>query len=355
MPRLSVERIDKSFGAVPALRGFDLDVADGELLAVVGPSGCGKTTALRAVAGLERVDAGKIRIGDRDVTGIDAADRNIAMVFQNHALFPHLTVEENIGFGMRARRVPAAEIRRAAGQAAEVVGCTDLLSRRPHEISGGERQRVALARGLVRRPDVFLLDEPLSNLDAHLRLEMRRELRRIHTEVGGTMVHVTHDQVEALTLGDRVAVVAAGSVQQVGTPDEVYRSPVNRFVATFIGSPAMNLLPAVVEGDRLRAGPIAVPVPTRTGRAASPAPGVEIGIRPEHLHIGGGRGDITFQGAVVAVESAGADAYAQLDVSGLRLTARTPSEGHPVVGETVPVSADTARVLVFDATGAVVR
>ncbi len=355
MPRLSLEGVDKSYGAVPALRGFDLDVPDGELLVVVGPSGCGKTTALRAIAGLERVDAGTILIADRDVTHVDAADRNVAMVFQSHALFPHLTVEENIGFGMRARRVSAAEIRHAVREAAEVVGCGDLLPRRPHEISGGERQRVALARGLVRRPDVFLLDEPLSNLDAHLRLEMRRELRRVHSEVGGTMVHVTHDQVEALTLGDRVAVVADGSVQQVGTPDDVYRSPRNRFVATFIGSPAMNLVPVVLDGDRLRAGPLTFPVPAGASRATLAAPGLEMGVRPEHLHIGGEPGDASWRGEVLAVEVAGADAYARVDAAGLQLTVRTSSEEHPAPGEVVTVAADPTRVVVFDASGSAVR
>jgi ABC-type sugar transport system ATPase subunit len=364
---LVLEGVSKRYGDVVGLAGVDLTVAEGELLAVVGPSGCGKTTALRAVAGLETIDAGTIRIAGRDVTRIDAGDRNVAMVFQHHALFPHLTVAENIGFGLRARRTGAAEIEAAVAEAAAIVGCADLLHRRPDQISGGERQRVALARGLVRRPDVYLLDEPLSNLDAQLRMQMRRELRRLHDEVGGTMVYVTHDQVEALTLGDRVAVLSGGELQQVDTPDAVYRRPATRFVASFIGSPAMNLLPARVSNGVIHAGPLAFPISALpAGGGVAPGGAIELGIRPEHLSIGpSGGGDATgdqhgdavhFGGEVMSVEVAGSDAYLQVRSGDVELTVRTEAEGRPAVGERVTVAAPPARVHLFDgSTGASLR
>ena len=236
--------VRKDYDGVAALRGIDLEAAAGELLAVLGPSGSGKSTLLRVTAGLEPVTAGGVSIGGRDVTRVSPGRRNVAMVFQTYALFPHLDVAENIGFGLEAREVPRRERRGRIIEAARVVGCSDLLDRRPAELSGGERQRVALARALVRDPDVFLLDEPLSNLDAQLRAQMRTELKELQRRVGATMVYVTHDQVEALTLGDRLAVLRAGSLHQVGTPDEVFERPADRFVAGFVGTPAMNFLPA---------------------------------------------------------------------------------------------------------------
>ncbi|HET9508035.1 MAG TPA: ABC transporter ATP-binding protein, partial [Gaiellaceae bacterium] len=236
MSGLALEGVTKRFGDVGALAGLDLDVRAGELLVVLGPSGCGKTTLLRLVAGLEEPTAGRILIGGRDVTAVRPGRRNVSMVFQSYALFPHLSVAENIGFGLLVRDVPKAEAARRVRAAAVSVGCEELLERRPHELSGGERQRVALARALVREPDVFLFDEPLSNLDADLRVQMRAELRLLHERVGGTTVHVTHDQVEALVLGDRVAVLRAGVLQQVGTPEEIWSRPANRFVARFVGT-----------------------------------------------------------------------------------------------------------------------
>jgi ABC-type sugar transport system ATPase subunit len=338
---LELEGVHKRYGDVAALRGLDLDVAAGELLVLVGPSGCGKTTALRAAAGLEEVTEGTIRIGGRDVTRLLPAARNVAMVFQNYALFPHLSVAENIGFGLRARKVARGEARERISSAARTVGCEALLERKPHELSGGERQRVALARALVREPDVFLLDEPLSNLDAQLRVEMRAELRRLHDRLGATMVYVTHDQVEALTMGDRVAVLSEGVVQQVGEPDAVYRRPANRFVATFVGSPAMNILSAQDEGGRLRAGPFTFDRPP--GTAARP---LEIGIRPEHLAL-------VPDGApalVEVVEVAGNEAFLHLDAGGTRLVARVGPEQRPAAGSTVALAvAVPGSVHVFDA------
>jgi multiple sugar transport system ATP-binding protein len=341
VPALAFENVHKQYGQVAALRGFDLVAEDGELLVLVGPSGCGKTTALRTAAGLEDVSEGTIRIGGRDVTRLLPADRNVAMVFQSYALFPHLSVAENIGFGLRARRVARPEARERVDAAARVVGCDDLLERRPHELSGGERQRVALARALVREPDVFLLDEPLSNLDAQLRVEMRAELRRLHDRLAATMVYVTHDQVEALTLGDRVAVLSDGVLQQVGRPDDVYRRPVNRFVATFLGTPAMNLLRATLADGRLRAGPFAFEVPPGVGERE-----LEVGIRPEHVAL-------VADGApavVELVETAGNETFLHLNADGQRLVARTGPDQRPAVGSTVAVGVSVpGRVHVFDA------
>jgi multiple sugar transport system ATP-binding protein len=338
---LELEGVHKRYGDVAALRGLDLHVGAGELLVLVGPSGCGKTTALRAAAGLEEVTEGTIRIGGRDVTRLLPAARNVAMVFQSYALFPHLNVAENIGFGLRARRVARDEARERIATAARVVGCHALLERKPYELSGGERQRVALARALVREPDVFLLDEPLSNLDAQLRVEMRAELRRLHDRLGATMVYVTHDQVEALTMGDRVAVLSEGVLQQVGGPDEVYRRPANRFVATFVGSPAMNVLPGEPEGDRLRAGPFTFDRPSSVGDRP-----VEIGIRPEHLML-------VPDGApavVEVVEVAGNEAFIHLDAGGARLVARVGPEQRPAVGSTVALAVTIpGSIHVFDA------
>jgi sn-glycerol 3-phosphate transport system ATP-binding protein/multiple sugar transport system ATP-binding protein len=311
----------KRFGGVDALAGLDLEAVDGELLVVVGPSGCGKSTLLRCVAGLEAVDAGAIRIGARDVTHVRPAARNVAMVFQSYALFPHLTVRENIGFGLVVREVPKAVVRVKVAAAAELVGVADLLERRPYQLSGGERQRVALARALVREPDVFLLDEPLSNLDAGLRVQMRSELKRLHREVGATMVHVTHDQVEAMTLGDRIAVMDAGRVRQVGTPDEVYREPRDRFVATFLGMPAMNF--------------VAAPF-------LSPPAGTVAGVRPEHVRLGDGG----VPARVELVEAAGNEAYVHLEGG---LVARVPADERPAEGARVGVTLRREDAHLFDA------
>jgi ABC-type sugar transport system ATPase subunit len=321
----------KRYGEVEALAPLDLEVSEGELLAVVGPSGCGKTTLLRLIAGLEEPSAGRVLLGEHDVTGWRPGLRNVAMVFQSHALFPHLTVEENIGFGLAVRDVPAREIGARVRSAAELVGCTEHLSRRPHELSGGERQRVALARALVREPALLLLDEPLSNLDTSLRVSLRAELKEIHRRVGGTTVHVTHDQVEALVLGDRIAVLDRGVLQQVGTPDEVWRRPANRFVATFVGSPTMNILPA--------RGPL---VPRALADGA-----VEVGVRPEHVRLGPG-GEA---GTVVMVEPVGSEAYVHLAVGDLSLVARVPAESRPEPGAVVGVTVDPDHLHLFGATG----
>ena len=325
MSGVAVQGLEKRFGAVPALDGITLEARDGELLVVVGPSGCGKSTLLRCIAGLEAVDAGTVSIGGRDVTRLRPAARNVSMVFQSYALFPHLTAGENIGFGLVVRETPKAEVRQRVAEAAALVGIGDLLERRPYELSGGERQRVALARALVRRPDAYLLDEPLSNLDAGTRVEMRTELRRLHREVGATMVHVTHDQIEALTLADRVAVMSAGRVRQIGPPDEVYRRPADRFVAGFLGTPRMNFL------DADAARPFAV-VPA----------GTELGVRPEHLRLDG-----HVPGRVDLVEVAGGDAFVHLAGG---LVARVAADGRPREGDEVRLGVRPEDVHLFDAT-----
>ncbi len=309
--RIALEGIRKQFGGTAALDGVDLEVGRGELLVVVGPSGCGKSTLLRCIAGLEAVDEGRVWIGERDVTDVRPAGRNVSMVFQSYALFPHLTVRENVAFGLVVREEPKREVATKVATAAELVGIQALLDRRPYELSGGERQRVALARALVRQPDAYLLDEPLSNLDAGTRVEMRTELRRLHREVGATMVHVTHDQVEAQILGDRIAVLDAGRVRQVGTPDELYRRPRDRFVAAFLGSPAMSFL------NRGSAKAFfAIPE------------GSVLGIRPEAVALDANGVPAT----VELVEVTGSDAYLHLDRG---LLARVPAEGRPAEGAEV--------------------
>jgi multiple sugar transport system ATP-binding protein len=338
--------VHKNYGSVNALRDLNLEVAEGELMVLVGPSGCGKTTALRTGAGLEQVSQGKIFIGDRDVTYEAPADRNVAMVFQSFALFPHMTASQNIGFGLVARKVPKAEIESRVREAAARVGCGELLDRRPYELSGGERQRVALARALVRDPAVFLLDEPLSNLDAQLRVDMRAELKLLHQRLGATMVYVTHDQVEALTLGDRLAVMVDGTLQQVGTPNDVYRQPANRFVATFIGSPSMNVIPAVVRDGAVQAGPFTVRRPD-LGNHDLAGRDLELGIRPEHLEISMEGGDR--EAEVQVVESAGSETFLYLATAGVRVVARVASVRAPTLGGRVAIRIPPERFYLFDA------
>ena len=344
MARLKFEHVWKSYGGVQALRGVDLDVGEGEFFALVGPSASGKSTVLRVAAGLEEVSRGSIRIGGRDVTAVSPVDRNVAMVFQNYALFPHLNVAENIGFGLTARKVPKEEVEARVQSVGQLVGCEDLLERKPHELSGGERQRVALARALARDPDVFLLDEPLSNLDAQLRVQMRVELKRLHQRVGTTTVFVTHDQVEALTLGERVGVLRRGVIEQVGTPDQIYRRPANRFVAGFIGTPSMNFMPAALDGGALRAGPFAIGLPSDAGPLTDR---LEAGIRPEHLRVSHENEGIA--GRVEVVEVAGNETFVHARVDEQTLVARGGPELRPSVGETVYLEPAPGSVYVFDA------
>jgi len=303
---IRLEKLHKRFGRVVAVRDVSLEVADGEFVVLLGPSGCGKTTVLRTVAGLETPDHGRVWIGGRDVTRLPPGRRDIGMVFQSYALFPHMRVFDNVAFGLRMRGVPEAEQRRRVQEVAELLQIADLLDRYPAQLSGGQRQRVAVARALVVRPQVLLMDEPLSNLDALLRLHMRAELKRLHREVGSTTVYVTHDQVEAMSLGDRVAVLRDGQVVQFGTPPEIYDHPADRFVGSFLGNPPMNFLRATVDPDdgRLRVEDAKFQAPPAYAQALAErkGQGVLVGIRPEHVALEGG----LLRGEVLVVELLGA-------------------------------------------------
>jgi multiple sugar transport system ATP-binding protein len=280
--QISLEQVTKEFtSGVRVVNEVDLEIASGEFLVLVGPSGCGKSTLLRMIAGLEEVTSGEITIGDRAVTNLSPRDRDIAMVFQNYALYPHLTVERNLAYGLRVRHTPKDEIARRVREVAEMLGLEQLLQRRPAALSGGQRQRVAMGRAIVREPAAFLMDEPLSNLDAKLRVDMRAQLARLHAELKVTTVYVTHDQVEAMTLGERVAVMRDGRIQQVDTPQTLYRRPANLYVAAFIGSPAMNLVEAEVAEGRVQFGGFGIPVPETATRAGR----VVLGIRPQDFSL----------------------------------------------------------------------
>jgi ABC-type sugar transport system ATPase subunit len=295
MARAAFQNVSKHYGTVEAVRDLTLEVADGELMVLVGPSGSGKTTALRMLAGLEAVDGGRIEIGDRVVNNVSPRDRDVAMVFQDYALYPQMTVRDNMAFGLRRRGMARAEVERKVSETSQTLGLGELLDRRPRQLSGGQQQRVALGRALVREPQVLLMDEPLSNLDAQLRGQARGEIKRLQAEVGTTMVYVTHDQVEALTLGDRIAVLDGGTLQQVGTPEELYERPANVFVGGFIGSPAMSFLP----GEN----------------------GAVIGARPEHVRLWADGLSGPIDGHVAYVEALGRETLIGVDTEGGRLVA----------------------------------
>src|SRR2546425_6602641 len=294
MAQVMMKDLNKKYDEVHAVKDVNLHIRDKEFIVLVGPSGCGKSTTLRMVAGLEEITAGEITIGDRVVNDLPPKDRDIAMVFQNYALYPHMTVYDNMAFGLKMRKFPKPEIQKRVQEAAEILGIQNLLKRKPRQLSGGQRQRVALGRAIVRHPRVFLFDEPLSNLDAKLRVQMRVELKKLHTRLNTTAIYVTHDQVEAMTLGDRVVVMRDGVVQQVGEPLELYNAPVNRFVAGFLGSPGMNFAAVRVSGgkDALRAHKPGFGIEVPPELAPRLAPYVErdvtVGIRPEDLHLSNG-------------------------------------------------------------------
>ena len=321
MAEITFDNVSKTYDdGFRAVSDLNLDVQDGEFVVFVGPSGCGKTTALRMIAGLEEVSEGDIRIGDRVVNNLPPRDRDVAMVFQNYALYPHMTVAENIGFALRMRKVPKAEARKRVAETARIIGLVDHLDRKPRQLSGGQRQRVAMGRAIVREPQVFLMDEPLSNLDAKLRVQMRAEISRIQRQLHVTTVYVTHDQVEAMTMGDRVAVLRRGVLQQFEVPQLLYEHPSNLFVASFIGSPAMNILEAAVERDGdapvLRLGAMKLPLPrgTANGLGAYDGKRIAVGIRPEALGEVNGRGDGRLRGMVRAVEALGPEQLAHVEV-----------------------------------------
>ena len=344
--------VSKRYGDVVAVDGLSLDVHDGEFMVLLGPSGCGKSTALRMIAGLEEISGGTLSIGDRVVNDVPPRDRDIAMVFQSYALYPHMTVEKNIESPLvanRAVRVDPAERATRVADAAAALGLTEYLGRKPGELSGGQRQRVALARAIVRRPEVFLMDEPLSNLDAKLRTQTRLELVELHRRLGTTFVYVTHDQVEAMTMADRIAIMSDGRLQQVGAPQAVYERPANLFVAGFIGSPPMNFLSGVAvnapDGAAIRTAAGDVPV-SNVGTTSLDAPTV-VGIRPEHLHVSPTPAHIA--GTAENVELLGHERHVIVRTSDARLVVRDPSDGPTVgVGSPVHLSVEADRVHLFD-------
>jgi multiple sugar transport system ATP-binding protein len=332
-----LEHISKRYGdGFEAVKDMSLDVADGEFMILVGPSGCGKSTALRMVAGLEDITEGELRIGDQVVNQLAPKDRDIAMVFQNYALYPHMSVRENMGFALKLAKTPKEEIDRKVNDAAKVLDLEQHLDRKPANLSGGQRQRVAMGRAIVRDPKAFLMDEPLSNLDAKLRVQMRTEISRLQQQLGTTTIYVTHDQTEAMTLGDRIAVMRAGLLQQVGTPADLYEHPRNLFVAGFIGSPGMNFLPGHIEGDRMRLPIGQIPLGGRVKRALeSGADGagrdVVAGLRPEHfedaaLVENARQRGLVFRTKVGVLESMGSEYYAYFDVESERVSARELEE-----------------------------
>ena len=359
MAEVSLHKVVKRYDDVEAVCGIDLNIADQEFVVLVGPSGCGKSTTLRMVAGLEDISGGEIRIGGHVVNDVPPKDRDIAMVFQNYALYPHMTVAENMSFGLRLKRFPKDEIKRRVDEAARILNITELLDRKPRQLSGGQRQRVAMGRAIVRDPQVFLFDEPLSNLDAKLRVQMRTEIKRVHQMVPVTTVYVTHDQVEAMTLADRVVVMNGGRIEQVGAPDELYHAPATRFVAGFIGSPAMNVAPCRVESQdgelvvRLADGAVLPTPPERKGRYG-PAAGKEmlLGLRPEHLTDPGGRINGGPTGRIEAkadvIESLGMDRLVFFSVAGHEMCARVDASMRPQVGETIPLVANLAHMHLID-------
>jgi multiple sugar transport system ATP-binding protein len=355
MARIALRGVEKRFGDFTALASCDLEVADHEFIVLVGPSGSGKTTLLRLIAGLEQASGGEIWFDDTCVNDLDVGDRDIAMVFQNYGLYPHMSVYGNMAFGLRRRKLPKSEIDARVRRTAGMLNIDPLLDRRPRQLSGGQRQRVALGRAIVRDPAVFLLDEPLSNLDAQLRVQMRAEILKVHRAVAATAVYVTHDQVEAMTMGDRIVVMHEGRIQQVGTPAEVYDAPVNRFVASFIGTPAMGFLTCRIarangglelqnESARLRLSDgQARRLESLTGGA------VDIGIRPEHLQLADGMAadtDVALRGTVEVVEMLGAEQYVHFDAGGASLTARLPRD-RQVKAQTETVFTATSEHLHF--------
>jgi len=354
MAKVELRAVYKSYDALEVIHGVNADVADGEFIVIVGPSGCGKSTLLRMVAGLETITSGDIVIGDRIVNRLEPKDRDIAMVFQNYALYPHMSVFDNMAYGLKIRGFTKDDIKARVDRAAEILELGPLLERKPRALSGGQRQRVAMGRAIVREPAVFLFDEPLSNLDAKLRVQMRFEIQKLHRRLGTTSLYVTHDQVEAMTLAQRMIVMNVGRAEQIGTPMEVYQNPATLFVAGFIGSPAMNFMPAKAVGGwgfSLLAGGTATSAigGTEAGRA------VTVGVRPEHLRLAG-PDDAMVSGTVEMVEQLGADTLLHIGHGAATIIARLPHGTHPELGSTLHLAADPSVVFLFDTnTGARMR
>ncbi len=338
---LEARTLKKAYGSVEVLHDIDIEMGEGEFLVLVGPSGCGKSTLLNCIAGLEEITAGTLSIGGRDVTQEPPKDRDIAMVFQSYALYPTMTVGENIGFGMKIRKTPKAEMDAKIQEVGKLLQIDHLLDRKPSQLSGGQRQRVAMGRALVRDPKLFLFDEPLSNLDAKLRVEMRAEIKALHQRTGASIVYVTHDQIEAMTLATRIVVLKDGYVQQIGTPSEIYRQPANTFVADFMGSPPMNLVPADVADGQVRIGDVSF----AAGRALPDGP-VTVGLRPEHLQAQGDGVPVTI--VPTMIEETGPDVFVTFRWGETALTARLPGQFDCQQGQPVDVVLDTSQLCFFD-------
>jgi multiple sugar transport system ATP-binding protein len=360
MARVQFEHIYKRFGKVEVVHDVSIDIKDQEFLVLVGPSGCGKSTCLRMVAGLEEPSEGEIYIGDRMVNGVDPKDRDIAMVFQNYALYPHMSVFDNMAFGLKLRHVPKAEIKKRVEEAADILGLSHLLKRKPKELSGGQRQRVALGRAIVREAQVFLMDEPLSNLDAKLRVETRANIIRLHQRIQTTVIYVTHDQVEAMTMGDRIAVLNGGIIQQLGSPQELYDHPSNLFVAGFIGSPAMNFFPSakVVSADGTTkivlegVGQVVVP-PLFAERARAVAnKNLTFGIRPSHLEdaalVSADGNQSAIEGSVDVVENLGNELQVYLTAGGKNIVATLDPRSHVAAGNKVKLYVESQNIHLFE-------
>src|SRR5882724_11192274 len=342
MASVQIRDVRKSFGAFEVLHGVSVPIEDGAFVVLVGPSGCGKSTLLRMLAGLENISSGTISIGDRVVNNVQPKERDIAMVFQNYALYPHMTVADNMGFSLKLRGASADEINKGVARAAEILALTPLLERYPRQLSGGQRQRVAMGRAIVRDPKVFLFDEPLSNLDAKLRVAMRAEIKQLHQRLETTTVYVTHDQIEAMTMADRIVVMHDGIIEQIGTPLELFDRPSNLFVAQFIGSPAMNIFEGSTRDGVIEGLGASWPVPA--GVVAAPGLRVQYGVRPTDLQLAGSG----IAGKVVVVEPTGAETELLVDVGGRQLTVVTHGRVGAGPGDEVHLLPDAARVHVFD-------
>ena len=345
MSGVTLQNVKKSYGNVQVIHGVDLEIAEGEFCVFVGPSGCGKSTLLRMIAGLEHTTSGTMSIGKRDVTHADPSARGVAMVFQTYALYPHMTVKDNMGFGLKMTGHPKAEIEEKVARATSILKLEDYLHRKPAALSGGQRQRVAIGRAIVRGPEVFLFDEPLSNLDAELRVEMRVEIARLHKEIGATMVYVTHDQVEAMTLADKIVVLRAGVIEQIGAPLELYREPDNKFVAGFIGSPAMNFLEGSADGKKVNATHLNASFAVKPNLPAK-GTAITIGIRPEHMAIDPAGDTHT----VDITEALGGVSYTYLvSDKGEKIIIEERGDDRSKQGDRVGVKLEADRIMVFDA------
>ena len=350
MAAIEMRALSKQYpNGVRAVDGLDLTIPDGEFFALLGPSGCGKTTLLRTIAGLETATSGQLLLGDRDVTTLPPGQRDVAMVFQDYALFPHMTVVDNIAYPLRIKKVHTKERRERAGQTGGELGLSQLMDRRPGQLSGGQQQRVALARAIACRPQVFLFDEPLSNLDARLRLEARTFLKKLQMELGVTTVFVTHDQSEALAMADRMAVMENGRIRQVGTPSEVFHRPANVFVANFIGSTPMNLLPGVVRGDRVAVGEARLEMPESARSVASEGEAVLLGARPEYVEVSTEPVEAALAGTVVIVENLGTHGLVSVDVGDLTVQAVVAEGAEPSSGVRVWLRPQPGRSLLYAA------